>query len=126
MAINQVSSSIRNDMNQIETGENTKKERSFIHNALQIIKYIAQGIIGIIGYIIIIPLIIIGFVLVMWGAKYAYFAVLIGLASYVIGLVLMYLLGFLFHFEQKFDIVHTIACLALGALISAIIYFCFF
>ena len=65
MAINQEISSIQNDMSQIETNEHDKKAHPFFHKALQILKYIGQGIIGIIGYIIIIPLIIIGILLVM-------------------------------------------------------------
>lgn len=109
-----------------EEGKRRITERTLSFKFKKFCKNLGSGILSILAAIIVLPIIGIGYLIVMGIGSYIgmllIIGVYIGLLSYIIGLGIMYLLGKLLKFEQRFDTVYNIACVALGGLVIGLYY----
>ena len=109
-----------------EDGRKRKYEKTFSYKFKKFSKNHGSGILSILAAIIVLPIIGIGYLLVMGIGSYIGMIIMLvvyfGILAYVIGLGIMYLLGKLFKFEHTFDIVYNIACVAIGGLVIGLYY----
>ena len=72
--------------------------------------------------LIVAPILLIGYFVYMYAVKLSIAIGLLALFCFIVGLIIMLLIGLLVEIEHKFDWKYNCACLIIGAIIVGIIY----